>query len=144
MVAIMISDFRVLKDCFLAREILRCLGFPKFRVGLFPLFCGESSITEVLSHAPCLSLSSPLLLPALEPGSRAMGGERWAAALSWPTFRAVAAQGPRATLQPGYQPPGPRPASSQCPWPGPPGQAPRLLRLQVEKWAGPALLRAGW
>lgn len=31
---------------------------------------------------------------------------------------AVAAQGPRARLEPGYQPPGPRPASPDCPWPG--------------------------
>lgn len=41
---------------------------------------------------------------------------------------AVAAQGPRARLERGEQPPGPRPASSQCPWPG----QVLMLPLQVE------------
>ena len=56
---------------------------------------------------------------------------------------AVAAQGPRARLEPGYQPPGPRPASPDCPWPGLGGGEGTSAAPLTGDPAGPTQLRAG-
>ena len=57
---------------------------------------------------------------------------------------AVAAQGPRARLEPGYQPPGPRPASTDCPWPGPGGAGGGTSAASLSgDPAEPTRLRAG-
>lgn len=125
MVAIMISGFRVLEETFPGSQDSEMLRFSKIlRWICCQCFCGSKSL---LSLSSVIWALLPIVFASTSPNPWTWEIGQWVERAGLlpchgPQLElAVAAQGPRARLQPGYQPLGPRPASSKCPWPGPPG-----------------------